>query len=88
MLGEGPNFGNNGSFSSPEKKFDVDFCKENTKVFLSLHYNADSSYLFVNRKEIFNFKADNKNANLSTQFCLGSIYNEFSIIEFRGVPLN
>ena len=27
---------------------------------LSLQYNADNSYLFVNGKEIFNFKADKK----------------------------
>ena len=38
--------------------------------FLSLHYNADNSYLFVNENEIFKFKADNKNVNFPTQFCL------------------
>ena len=30
---------------------------------LSLQYNADNSYLFVNGGEIFKFKADNKNVN-------------------------
>ena len=38
--------------------------------FLSLHCNADNSYLFVNENEIFKFKADNKNVNFPTQFCL------------------
>ena len=33
--------------------------------------------MFVNGKEIFKFKADNKNVNLPTQFCLRSISNEF-----------
>ena len=40
---------------------------------MSLHYNADNNYLLVNGKEIFKFKADNKNVNFPTQFCLGSI---------------
>ena len=45
---------------------------------MSLHYNADNSYLFVNAKKIFKFKTDNKNVNFPTQFSLGSISNRFS----------
>ena len=74
MLGEGPTFGINGSFGSPEKKFCISFSKKNTKFFLSLHYNADNSYLFINGQEIFKVKADNKNFNFHTQF-----YSEISI---------
>ena len=55
---------------------------------LSLHYNADSSYLLVNRKEIFKFKADNKNVNFLTQFCLGTMTNGFTVTNFREVSLN
>ena len=56
---------------------------------MSLHYNADNSYLFVNGKEIFKFKAgENKNVNFSTQFCLRSISNGFSATESRAVSLN
>ena len=56
---------------------------------MSLHYNSDKSYLFVNgRKEIFKFKAVNKNVNFPTQFCLGSISNGFSYTESREVSLN
>ena len=77
MLGEGPTFGINGRFGSPEKKFGIDFGKANTKFCLSLHYNADNSSLFVNGKQIFKFKADNKNVNFPTQFCLASIANGF-----------
>ena len=46
------------------------------------------SYLFVNEKEIFKFKANNKNVNFPTQFCLGSISNGFSALESREVSLN
>ena len=55
---------------------------------MSLHYNDDSSYLFINRKEIFKFKANNKSLNFPTQFCLGSICNGFSAAESREVFLN
>ena len=65
-LGEGPTFGINGSFGSPAKKFSINFSNPNTKCCFSLHYNADNSYLFVNGKEIFEFK--DINVNFPTQF--------------------
>ena len=49
-LGEGPTFGINGRWGSPEKRFSINFSKANTKFCLSLHYNAGNSYLFVNGK--------------------------------------
>ena len=88
VLSEGPTSGNNGSFGSAEKKFSINFSKADKKFGLSLHYNDDSSYLFINRKEIFKFKANNKNLNFPTQFCLGSICNGFSAAESREVFLN
>ena len=33
ILGAGPTYGINGSFESPEKKFNIDFTKANTKFF-------------------------------------------------------
>ena len=71
-----------------KKKFCINFTKANTKFCLSLHYNADNSYLFVNGKEIFKFKADNKDVNFPTRFCLGSISNGFSATESREVSFN
>ena len=41
--------------------------------------------MFVNGKETFKFKADNKNVNFPTQLCLGSISNEFSATESKEV---
>ena len=55
---------------------------------MSSHYNANNSYLFVNEKEIFKFKGDNKNVNFPTQFSLESISNRFSATESREVSLN
>ena len=40
---------------------------------LSSHYNDNDSYLFVNDEKIHKFKADNKNIDFNTQFCLGNI---------------
>ena len=41
-------------------KVSINFTKANLKFCMSLHYNTDNSYLFVNGKVIFKFKADNK----------------------------
>ena len=55
--------------------------------FTRLGHNHDNSYLFVNGKEIVKFKANNKNFNFPTQFCLGTIPNGSSASESREVSL-
>ena len=69
-------------------KFSINFSKADIKFCLSLHYNADNSYLFANGKEIFKFNADNNNVNFPNQFCLESISNGFNARESREVSLN
>ena len=59
-----------------------------TKLCLNLHYNAGNSHLLVDGKEIFKFKADYKNVNFPTKFCLWSISNGLSATECREVSLN
>ena len=50
---KGISFGINGSFGAPEKKSLVlVLVKQTQKVVLSLHYNTDNSYLFVNGKKL------------------------------------
>ena len=88
ILGKGPAYGINGSFGSPEKKFNINFTKGNRKSCLSLHYNADNRHLFVDGKQIFKFKTSNKNVNFQTQFCLGCISNGFSNTVSREVSVN
>ena len=85
---KGPTFGINGRFGSVEEKWSINSTKSNTTFCLSLHYNGDNSCLFVNGKEMIKFKADNKNANIPTRFCLGSIYDGFSAADSREVSLN
>ena len=44
--------------------------------------------MFVNGKEINNFKADSKNVNFPTRLCLGGISDGFSATDSREVSLN
>ena len=55
------------------KPFYTVFLKSNTRFCLSLHYNEDNSYLFLNEKEICKFKTNNVVVNFPTQFCLGNV---------------
>ena len=50
---------------------------------MSFHYSGDNSYLIVNGKEIYKFKARNKNVNFPTQIWLGSISNKFDYYLIR-----
>ena len=86
MQGEGPIDGINGSFGLLGKRFFY-FSKSSSNLCLSLHYNGNNSRLFVTRKEIFSFNADNKNVNFRTQFCLANISNGFGTIESIKVSL-
>ena len=66
-----------GSFGVPEKEIIININKAKTKFWLSLHYNRDKSYLYVNWEKICIFKSSNKINNFPSQFCLGSISNKF-----------
>ena len=83
VLGESPTYVINGSFGGPEKTFSINFSKTNIMFCLSLHYNGDPSYLFVNEKEAFKFKVNNRNANFPTQLCLRILSNGFGATENR-----
>ena len=52
VLGEGPTDYSNDSIDAAEK-FSINFSKAKTKFCLSMCYNHDNSYLFVNGKEIY-----------------------------------
>ena len=70
-----------------KKKFDISFSKAKTKFFLSFHYNGNNSYLFINVKNIYKFKGNNKNINFPNKFCLGSISNKFDYFDSEEVSL-
>ena len=46
-------------------------------AYLSLHYNGDNSYLFVNGKQICKFKAKNSEL-IKYQMCLGGLSYDYT----------
>ena len=84
----GPIYGINGKSGSADKRFGINFTKSNIKFCLSLHYIMMIIVMSVNGKEIVKFKANSKNVNFPTQFCLGSISDGFNATESREVSLN
>ena len=59
-----------------EAKFSVNVAKANIKFSLSLHYNSDESYFYVNKKDICRFKAHD---NIPWyEFCSASVLKDFA----------
>ena len=61
-----------------EKMYSINFSENNKKFCLSLHYNGDNSYLFVNGIEIYKFKAKDSET-VASPLCLGNISRDFSV---------
>ena len=55
ILGKGQGLGR--TTLTAEKLYSINFTENTKKFCLSLHYNGDNSYLFVNGTEIHKFKA-------------------------------
>ena len=51
---------------------------------LSLHYNGANSYLFLNRTEIYKFKAKDSEIAASA-LCLGNISKDWSVDNMRRI---
>ena len=66
--------------------YSTNFTVDNTKICLSLHYNGDSSYLFVSGKEIMNFKAKNSEI-VQYPLCLGGLSKYFGVGYVRATGL-
>ena len=61
---------------SAGKMYSTNFIVANKKSCLSLHYNGDDSYLFVNGKEIINFKAKDSEI-VPYPLCLAGLSKDF-----------
>ena len=69
--------GINGTTIYAEKKYKADFTQQNKKFMLSLHYNGDNSYLFVNGVQQLKFKTKDSEIK-SVPLSLGKISADFS----------
>ena len=71
---------------SAEKMYSINFTEKSRTFCLSLHYNGESSYLFVNGTEIHKFKAKDTEI-LAYSLCLGNISKDWSIDNMKKTGL-
>ena len=57
--------------------YSINFNATGRRFCLSLHYNGDNSYLFVNGREMIKFKTKDSEI-VANPLCLGNISNDFS----------
>ena len=77
VLGIGPTQGLEHTLTA-EKMCSINFTVTKSKFCLSLHYNRENSYLFVNGTEIYKFKAKDSEI-VATPLCLGNISKDWPI---------
>ena len=70
-----------------QKLYSIIFTANNNKFCLSLHYNGENSYLFVNGAEIHKFKGEDSEIVAST-LCLGNVSKDFSVDNMKNTGLN
>ena len=72
--------GINGTTIYAEKIYKYNFTTPNKKFVLSLHYNGDNSYLFVNGGEELKFNTKNSEIQKNL-LCVGNISSDWSSTE-------
>ena len=87
VLGEDPTHGLDGTTLTAEKKYLINFTKNNKKFCLRLYYNEVNSYLFVNGTKIHKFKAKDSEI-VATSLCFGNISKDFPIDNMKKTGLN
>ena len=65
----------------------INFTVTKKKFCLSLHYNGANSYLFVNGREIYKFKAKDSEI-VASPLCLGNISKDWSTDNMKRTGLN
>ena len=76
VLVEGSKDGINHSTFSAENKISINFSVAKTKFYLSLHYNGDESYFYINKSKICKFKVNSNTPWYN--FCLWRISKDFT----------
>ena len=82
VLGQSETQGINGPTIYAEKLYRHTFTEQNKKFVLSLHYNGDNSYLFVNGGEELKFKFQAFSDKIKQEiFCIGNLSSDWSSSE-------
>ena len=77
IMGDGFVQGINDTTLYAEKLYSQNFTAVNKKFVLSLHYNGDNSYLFINGKQKLKFKAKDDQI-VKEILCLGNIRDDWT----------
>ena len=80
LMGDGLTQGINDSTIYAEKKYFKNFTEPNVKFVLSLHYNSNDSYLFVNDRQELKFKAKIDQL-VKEQLCIGNLSDQWATTE-------
>ena len=86
ILGKGPTQGLERTLKA-QKLYSINFTEKNKKLCLSLYYNKENSYLFVNGTEIIKFKSKDPEI-LPHSLCLGNISKDWSADNMKKTGLN
>ena len=86
LMGAGLTQGINDTTIYAEKKFYRNFTEFGKKFMLSLHYNGDDSYLFVNGKQELKFKAKTDQL-VKEKLCIGNLSDQWTTSESEKTEL-
>ena len=86
VLGIGPTQGLKHTLTA-EKKYSTNFTVTKKKCCLSLHYNGANTYLFVNGRENYKFKAKDSEI-IGTPLCIGNISKDWSVDNIKKTGFN
>ena len=81
VMGDGSVQGINDMTLYAEKIYSQNFTQPNKKFVLSLHYNHDDSYFFINGKQELKFKAKPNPILIEKRLCIGNISAQWTTSE-------
>ena len=80
IMGDGPTQGIHDTTICAEKKYFRNFTEPNVKFVLSLHYNGNDSYLFVNGRQELKFKCKTDQL-VKEKLCIGNLRDQWTANE-------
>ena len=87
VIGDGIVQGINDTTLYAEKTYSQNFTQPSKKFVLSLHYNGDDSYLFVNGNQELKFKCKTEHL-IKEKLCLGNFSNQWTKSESEKTGLH
>ena len=87
ILGKDPTQGVDDTTFTAEAQYSVTFSRSNRKNCLSMHYNGNNSFLYVNAIKVYRFKAKDSEIK-QYPLCLGNISGDSSANNMDRTGLN